>query len=564
MEWLLMEPPDASFHLIVVSDLAPGAGGTARARAVDKDSLDELLRSLGPSIEVPGGGARTLLTFQEFKDFRPDRLAARIPAVAGLLDFKKQVLELAAGAGSVDAVRGALEKLGAYPQLARALEAALAWTAKAPTAPAPAPKPAGPVPAGGIFDLVDAESSPASGDPTPEQIEKSAAKLIDAVLGTTGARPVPAALRSVAAQAESAVAPMLRAVLHDARFQELESAWRGLRLLVRSVDFRAGCRLHVIASPRKNLLAAVREVALPLADDLRSQGKTACLLLDAAFDGSEPELRTLAEEAAARSLPLLASAGLEVALRELAAGLGDASQAVWMQLRAAAPARWLALAANRYLYRSLYGAGGEPTRELAFEEGGGPETPLPWGRPGWLLAVFVASSFAKTGWGCDFAGRDAAAALEPLPLRPGDGETTPLESDLNEAAANALGEAGLLPIACRRGNDRPFAAGTATVYRAGKDEPTTTLRYALFAAAVAASMESLLAHLDLTHGIDEIAGTIGAALQLMGMTAGGSLYSATATPAADGRPAVSVRVRPHGGVLRGLPDLAFDVPITLH
>jgi hypothetical protein len=27
---------------------------------------------------------------------------------------------------------------------------------------------------------------------------------------------------------------------------------------------------------------------------------------------------------------------------------------------------------------------------------------------------------------------------------------------------------------------------------------------------------------------------------------------------------VSVRIRPQGGVLRGLPDLAFDVPITLH
>lgn len=559
-----MEQSDPSFHLIVVSDLAPGAGGTARARAVDKDSLDELLRGLGPSLEVPGGGARTVLSFQEFKDFRPDRLAARIPAVADLVAFKKQVLDLAAGAGSVDAVRGALGRLGAYPQLARALETALASTAKGPTSPAAAPRPAAPVPAGGIFDLVDVDATPASGEPSPEQVEKAAAKLIDAVLGSTGAKPVPAALRSVAAQAESAVAPMLRAVLHDPRFQDLEASWRGLRLLVRSVDFRSGCRLHVVASPRKDLLRSVRDVALPLADDLRSQGKTACLLLDYSFDGSEGELKTLAEEAAARSLPLLASAGLEVALREIAAGMGDASQAPWMQLRAAAPARWLALAANRYLYRNLYGANGDPTRDLAFEELSGAETPLPWGRPGWLLAVFVASSFAKTGWGCDFAGRDAAAALEPLPLRPGEGETTPLESDLHEAAANALGDAGLLPIACRRGNDRPFAAGTATVYKAGKDEPTTTLRYALFAAPIAAAMESLLGHLDMTHSVADIAKTIGAALQLMGMTAGGSLYSATAAPAADGRPAVSVRVKPQGGVLRGLPDLAFEVPITLH
>src|SRR5436190_9596269 len=286
-----MEQSDPTFHLIVVSDLSPGAGGSLRARAVDKDSLDELLRSLGPSIEVPGGGARAVLTFQEFKDFRPDRIAARVPAIANLIDFKKQVMDLAAGAGSVETVRAALAKLGAYPQLAKALETALSSTAKAASAPAPAPRPAGPVPTGSIFDLVDAESTPPAGEPSAEQVEKAAAKLIDAVLGASGSRPVPAALRSVAAQAESAVAPMLRAVLHDPRFQELEAAWRGLRLLVRSVDFRAGCRLHVIACPRKDLLPAAREIAMPLADDLRSQGKTACLLLDYSFDGSEDELR---------------------------------------------------------------------------------------------------------------------------------------------------------------------------------------------------------------------------------------------------------------------------------
>jgi type VI secretion system protein ImpC len=559
-----MDVSDPSFHLIVMSDLAPGAGGTPRARTVDKDSLDEFLRGLGPTLDVPSGGGRAALPFLEFKDFRPDRLAARVPAIAALIDFKKRVLELAAGGGSVDAVRSALAKLGTYPQLARALESALQSSPKAPAPPAATPAPAAPVPAGGIFDLVDADAAPAADEPAPAQVEKAAARLIDAVLVSAGSALAPAALRGVAAQAEAAVAPMLRAVLHDPRFRELEASWRGLRGLVRSVDFRSGCRLHAIPAGRKELLRAARDVAMPLADDLRNQGKTACLLLDFSFDGSEEELLALAEDAAARSLPVIASAGLEVALREIAAGMGDASQGAWVRLRSAPAARWLALASNRYLIRPLYGANGESVRDLAFEEAAGPDAPLPWGRPGWLLAALVASSFARTGWGCDFAGRDAAAALEPLPMRPGEGETTPLESDLNEAAANALGDAGLLPLACRRGNDRPFAAGTATVYKARKDEPTTTLRYALFAAPVAASTESLLGALDPTRGLDEVAKTIGAALQLMGMTESGAVYAVAAAPAADGRPAVTVRVRPQGGPLRGLPDLAFEVPIALH
>ena len=556
-----MEQSEPSFHLIVVSDLAPGASGAPRVRAVDKDSLDGLLRDIGPSIEVPGGGARAVLTFQDFKDFRPDRLAAKVPAIANLLDFRKKIQDLAGGEGSVDAVRASLQQLGAYPDLARALESALASRPAAPTAAPSAPAPAAPVPPGGVFDLVDAEATPAPEAVSPEQAERMAAKLINAVLGTSASKPTPAALRAVAAQAEAAVAPMLGSVLHDARFQALEGSWRGLRLLVRSVDFRAGCRAHVIAAPRAALLRAVRDAALPLADDLRSQGKTACLLLDFSFDGSEEELVTIAEDAAARSLPVIASAGLEVAVRELAAGLGDASQAAWMKLRSSPASRWLALAANRFLLRAPYGAAGDPVKGLAFEEPAGAPA---WGRPGWLLASFVAASFAKSGWGTDFSGREAAAAVEPLPMRSADENSSPLESDLSEAAAQALGDAGLLPLACRRGHDRPFAAGTATVYRTGKDEPTTTLRYALFAAPVAAAMESLLGHIDMTYSVEEIAKTIGAALQLLGMTQGGSVYSASAAPVPGGRPAVAVRIRPQAGVLRGLPDLSFEVPIALH
>jgi len=555
-----MEQADPSFNLIVVSDLAPGSSGAPRARAVDKDSLDGLLREIGPSIEVPGGGARTVLTFQDFKDFRPDRLAAKIPAIANLMEFRKRVQELAGGEGSIDAVRSSLQQLGAYPDLARALEGALAARPSAPAADPAAPAPKAPVPQGGVFDLVDADATPAPETVSPEQAERMAAKLIDAVLGSSASKPTPAALRAVAAQTEAGTWPMLNAVLHDARFQELEGAWRGLRLLVRSMDFRAGVRLHVISAPRAALLRTLREVALPLADDLRSQGKTSCLLLDVTFDGSEEELVMIAEDAAARSLPVIASAGLEVAVRELAAGLGDASQGAWMKLRSAPASRWLALAANRFLLRPGYGAAGDAVKNMSFEE---EWAFLPWGRPGWLLAAFVAASVAKTGWGADFSGRDAASAVEPLPIRPAEGGT-PLESDLSEAAANALGDAGLLPLACRRGHDRPFAAGTATVYKAGKDEPTTTLRYALFAAPVAASMESLLGHIDMTCSIEEIAKTIGAALQLMGMTESGSLYSATAAPVGGGRPAVAVRIKPQAGVLRGLPDLSFEVPIALH
>lgn len=561
-----MEQHDPSFHLIVISDLAPGSSTPLRAKGVDKDNLDAFLREVGPSIGFELGGSRSQITLQEFKDFRPERLAARLPAIANLLEFRRQVLELAGGGGSIDAARATLGAIGAFPELAAALETALLpkTGAVASSAP-PSPLPPSPAPKGGVFELVDAESEHPP-QVSSVQAEKIAAKLVDAVLGpsSVGVRPAPAGLRAVAAGAEAAISPLLRTVLDAPGFRDLEASWRGLRFLVRSTDFRAGCRLHVIAAPRTRLLGTLQEVALPLADDLRGQGKTVCLLLDFLFDGSEGELLAIAQAAESRSLPVLASAGLEVALRDLALQLGDASQEVWSRLRSAPAARWVALAANRILLRAPYGAAADPVRDLRIEELEGPEPMLTWGRPGWLLAALVAQSFARTGWGSDFAGRDSAEAMEPLPLRPGPDETTPLESDLTEAAGIALGDAGLLPLACRRGRDHPFAAGTSTVYRAKKGEPTPSLRSAFFAAGISAAVESLLGHLDLSSSLREIAKTLAAALQILGMTEGQSLFTVKVDPDPSGRPALAVRLHPQGGALRGLPELAFEIPIALH
>jgi type VI secretion system protein ImpC len=522
---------------IVLADLVPGRELSGRAPAVDKDSLDGFLREGAPAVEISG---RTL-AFREFKDFRPEKLARQLPDVAALLGLRQQALDLAAGQGSAESLREGLRKLAAYPELASALEEAPKAPAPAPAHPAPA-RPA-PPPSGSLFDLVDVEGSKAPAPP-PETGLKG---LLDEIVGSGRATggPSPAALKKLAAQAEAAAGRALGSVLHHPAFRNLEAAWRGLRYFVRSLDFRAGCRLRVVPVPAGRLLRAVKEVALPLAEESRSQGRLAALLLDFALDPSE-ETAELARAAAARSVPVLASA---------AATPGPA----WDALRSLEAARWLALVVNGFLLRAPYGKESDPVRDFPFEESGDPG---PWGRPAWLLGALVSASVVRTGWGVDFAGREAAEALEALPVRPfevrpGEVVQIPLEKDLGEAAARALDEAGLLPIACRRNSDRPFAAGSAVAGLGGG-----TLRDALFAAQVSATIESLLPNLDPTRSLAEVARTIGAGLELMGLSEGGPAFTVEASPAED-PPRALVRVRPAGPRLRGLADLSFEVPIPL-
>lgn len=561
-----MEQQDPFFHLIVVSDFSPESAGPFKARGIDKDSLDAWLKELSPQIEVVLGGARSRLSLQEFRDFRPERLSARVAALSNLVDLKKQAKELAAGSGSVESVRACLARLGDHPGLVASFEKALSGTPGASPSPSVSPSPPRPdVPQGSLFDLVDVESTPRPEPEVSEQAQSNAQRLIDAVLRTSSseARPTAAALREVGAKAEEALAPMLRELLRNPRFRDLEAAWRGLRLLVRSMDFRAGCRLHAIAAPRAALLQALKGSAFALADDLRSQGRTACLLLDFEFEGSENDLQAIAREAGKRSLPVLASARPDRVFRKSPEASDDAREG-WMRLRSDSASRWLALAANRFVLRAPYGAQTDPVKDFAFEEFGEPDSSPCWGRPGWLLAALVAASAARTGWGTEFSGRQTADVFEALPLRPGEEMTTPLEFDLTEGAAQSVLEAGFLPLACRRGHDQPFAAGTATVYQALKEGPASSLRHALFSAQMAAAIDTLLGRIDRTCSLEEIARTLGAGLQILGLQEGGALFEASATPLPGDRPGVALRVRPRGGPLRGISDFVLDVPIDSH
>jgi len=542
-----MESSGVSIHWIVLADLVPRHESSRRAAEVDRDSLDDFLKACEPSIEVAG---RTL-AFQEFKDFRPERLASRLPDAAALLGLRQQALELVAGKGSVESLRESLRKLAAYPELAAALE-------EVPQAPAPAKAPPAsspaPPPSGGIFDLVDAEGSKPPAPPPGPRLQG----LLDEILGKGPAAggPPPAALKRLAERAEAALGRALRAVLHLPAFRRLEAAWKGLRRFVRSLDFRGGCRLHVLPTGEAGLAVALKETALPLAEEARSQGHLTALLLDFAFDSSEQSMERAAQiaaAAAARTIPAIASAE-----RGFQAGAP-----AWDRLRSLEAARWLALAVNGFLLRPPYGRESDPVREFPFEEAAGGEVPLLWGRPAWLLGELVSAAVVRTGWGADFAGREAAESLEALPVRPlelrhGEVIHIPLEEDLGEAAARALDEGGLLPLACRRNSDRPFAAGSASVAR-GK----ATLRDVLFAAQVSATIESILPNIDPSRSLAEIARTIGAGLELIGLSDRGPELAVEAVPAED-PPRVLLSVRPAGPRLRGLEGLSFEVPIPLH
>jgi len=567
-----MDDSGVPLDLLVLADLLPGQEFRGEFHSVDKDTLDDLLSDLSPTLEVPSGKGTARVTIRHFRDFRPERLARQIPEAAELLALRQRALDLASGRGSWSELESALSGTGADPGFREALRGrGSPPISPAPVAPAPAPPP--PPPAGGLFDLVDVEGSQTPRDPQEPAERKILGEVIEAVLGSRRDTGVPRSpeLRRLAEEIEKTLGQTLRAALHAPAFRRLEASWRGLRYLVQALDFRAGLGLRVLVVPASRLLDAVRGVASAMADDLRSQGRVAPLLLDFEFEASEESLEKaaqIARVAAPRSLPVLCSVSPGGPLLDLANRALDPSSAGWKRLRELDASRWLVFAQNRILLRSPYGREHDPVREFGFEESEGPGSPYLWGNPVWLLGALVARSFARTGWGVDFAGVESAEGLPPLPVRPlrlhhGEEIQLPLEELLGDTAAERLGQAGMLPLGGRKNSDLAFALGTAAVHHAAAGAPHATLRFALFNAHLAAKVESMMAYLDFSKSPEELARTLGAGLELLGLTERGPEFRVEAKSPKSGPPAVKLRIVPGALHLRGLPPIDLEVPLPL-
>jgi len=579
--------PETSLDLLVLADLLPEGPADAPLRAaprrVEAADFAGLLRAAAPVLTLEDAdGARTVLRFDDLRAFRPEALAAALPAHRGLVEVHRILEDLHRGRADLPWALAELDAhAGSVPGVKALREALTRVDAPAPAGPPP-PPPAASAPEGGLFDLVDVEGSAAAPSESP-----APARALDRLIrelaggGTALGRE---RLGALTAGVDAAAAEGMRAVLHHPRFRSLESAWRGLAFLVKRVDPRSGIRVHVLAAPPGERVRAIREHFMPLNAEIRGEARTAVVLVDGAFGGDEDslaearELAALAEEARA---PLIASADpalLGIASWKEIQGLGPVDEHLaetppkgWTELRNDPAARWLTLAANPFLLRLPYGAELDRVKGFAFEENPGPAGPVHlWGRPAWIVGVLVAAAAARDGWGAAITGPAAALEVSELPVRPlelrgGDPVQIPLEMLLPENRVLELSRAGLAPVACARNRDRAFlpTAPSAAAPAKDSDRRTEALRvslpYQIFTARVTALLEHLLAFMGPTAGPEETAAALAAGLTTLTMNAEGPDVTASAEVAAGGATLV-LRLVPRGEAVRGLPPLELTLP----
>jgi type VI secretion system protein ImpC len=454
--------------------------GSRRAIRVDRDSVDAAIAKLSPEIRLatPGttGGAPITVRLRDLDDLHPDKLYQQVPHFQALRDARARA-----------AAPQSMQQLSREPEVGRAPSGG--GSARRTSRPAPASG-AG----GGLLDQIlgDAPEPPvaprrSAPHESTHYAEGPADSLQDFVRQVVAPHLVPGATprqQEMVASVDAAISAQMREVLHESRFQSVESAWRAVDFLVRRLDTDDSLRVYLVDVSREELAADLSSAER--VDDVGRTG-TYKLLVDStvgtpgahrwalmvglySFDESLADanlLLRLALVARAAGAPFVAAAKPslvgtpsfgEVPDHDDWGPAASLAAAHWHNLRHSALARHLGLVAPRFMLRAPYGKGSDECELLRFEELDGFESGTQherylWGNGAVVCALILGDAFANDGWTLRPQGGVGGLPVHVAKTDDGPVATPCAEALLTERAAARIMDAGVMALASMKDSD---------------------------------------------------------------------------------------------------------------
>jgi type VI secretion system protein ImpC len=292
-----------------------------------------------------------------------------------------------------------------------------------------------------------------------------------------------AGLDDMIAAIDGKLGEQLDEILHNARFQELESAWRSLRFLVDRVDFRENVKVEVLNLSKEELLEDFEDAPEVVQSGLYKTvysaeygqfgGKPyACLIGNYQFDAGPRDIRLLQYTAAVAAMshtPFLAAAapqffGVEdfnvlPHLKDIKAILEGPHYLKWQAFRETEDARYIGLTLPRFLLRLPYGPDTAPVKSFNYRENVADDhAHYSWGNAAFAFAGCVADSFAQFRWCANIIGPQGGGAVDDLPLHQYEAmgaiqTKIPTEALISERREFELAEEGFIALTMRKGSD---------------------------------------------------------------------------------------------------------------
>jgi type VI secretion system protein ImpC len=339
--------------------------------------------------------------------------------------------------------------------------------------------------------LLTKEFRPKS-DEAKDAVERAVRTLAEQALSQTKliGSDVVASIEAMIAAIDRKLTEQVNQILHQADFQQLEGAWRGLHYLVNNTETDEMLKIRVLNISKKELGGTLKRYKgtawdqSPLfkrvyeAEYGQFGGEPfGCLVGDYHFDQSAPDVELLSELArtsAAAHCPFIAGASPTVMQmgswqelanpRDLTKIFGTPEYAAWRSLRESEDSRYLGLAMPRFLSRLPYGAKTNPVEAFNFEEdtAGADHARYTWSNAAYAMATNITRSFKLYGWCSRIRGVESGGAVEGLPVHTfptddgGVDMKCPTEIAISDRREAELAKNGFMPLVHRKNSD--FAA----------------------------------------------------------------------------------------------------------
>lgn len=279
------------------------------------------------------------------------------------------------------------------------------------------------------------------------------------------------------AEIDDKLSKQVSVILHDKKFQEMESSWRSLKFLVDRTSFRSNIKVDMLNVSQQDLLDDFEDAPEPVQSGLYKQVYTmeydqpggepyGAMISNFTFGRSAQDIELMqdaAKIAAATHCPFIGAVGADFfglkSIRDLpnvpdlASMFEQSEYTKWNAFRDSEDSRYVGLTVPRFLLRLPYGNDSLPVKEFDFEEHvtGEEHSKYLWGNASFAFATRLTESFAKNGWCVNIRGPQSGGQVEDLPLHlyqsGGDTETkVPTEILIPDRREYEFAQQGFIPL----------------------------------------------------------------------------------------------------------------------
>nr|WP_290590016.1 MULTISPECIES: type VI secretion system contractile sheath large subunit [unclassified Ketobacter] len=285
-------------------------------------------------------------------------------------------------------------------------------------------------------------------------------------------------------------------ILHHKAFQSLESAWRGLKLLVERTDFSQNIRIEMLNASKQDLYDDFEDAPDITKSGLYKLAYTAeygqfggepvgAIIANYELNPSSADMKVIQNAAAVAAVshaPFVAAAGPKFFgldefeglpnLKELSSIFEGPQFTKWRSFRESEDAKYVGLTLPRFLLRAPYHPEDNPSKGFNYQEtvSASHENYL-WGNTSFAFATRLSESFANYRWCPNIIGPQSGGAVEDLPVHVyesmGELESkVPTEILISDRKEFELSEEGFIPLTMRKGSDNAAFFSANSVQKA--------------------------------------------------------------------------------------------------